>query len=224
MLTDLLIVGAGPAGLACANMFARLRRPCTIYDSGLYRNASSPSAHTLLTHEGIDPAQYRTAAWEELGMYPWVTRKFGRIVALDPKVAVGREAHTGDDGSGFVAKDDAGGVVEARKVVLATGLKDILPPIPGQRFLSGLHPVSTRSLLGLAEAWGKRAIHCVFCHGTETASSSFGVLLQPGNPMNGRVLEGVLTMWGHMDHSRVYVFTNGGEAEGAYVAVMARRG
>jgi len=123
--TDLLIIGGGPAGLSTATFFARLNRPFTIYDSQLYRNANSPESHTIMAYDGISPAEYRSKIQEELaslygkgGLGNGVFRN-GKIVSLE-KV----------DGR-FEAIDDDGNKVSARKVVLATGLKDILPPIPG---------------------------------------------------------------------------------------------
>jgi len=124
--TDLLIIGGGPAGLSTATFFARVNRPFILYDSQLYRNAQSPEAHTIMGYEGISPAQYRSKIQMELcslygkgGLGNGVFKN-GKIVSLLKT------------DNGFEAVDEEGNTVKARKVVLATGIKDVLPPIPGR--------------------------------------------------------------------------------------------
>jgi thioredoxin reductase len=96
-----------------------------VYDSGLYRNAASPRAHTIVGNESIDPAEYRRKAKAELAdAYPWTTFRQGRIVSLVK------------DGEMFAAEDEHGNTIQARKVVLATGIKDVLPDIPGELHLT----------------------------------------------------------------------------------------
>jgi len=124
--TDLLIIGGGPAGLSAATFFARVNRPFIVYDSQLYRNSQSPESHTIMGYERISPAEYRSKIQMELcslygkGGLDNGVFKNGKIASLE-KV----------DG-GFEAVDEDGNKVRARKVVLATGIKDILPPIPGK--------------------------------------------------------------------------------------------
>jgi thioredoxin reductase len=127
-MTDLLIVGGGPAGLGAASTFARVGRPMVLYDSGLYRNAQSPAAHTIPSHEGVDPAVWREQARKELmANYDWVTLRQSKIISL-AKVQQGVE----DCQTLFEAKDDHGHVVKARKVIIATGIQDNLPNIQGK--------------------------------------------------------------------------------------------
>lgn len=157
--TDLLIIGGGPAGLTTATFFARLNRPFILYDSGLYRNDQSPAAHTIPGFEGAAPREWREKVLGELRVKygkgegedvavvksnedgpgtgnateqtldePIVSlRTFdyrkGRIVKLESKNINGVEV--------FEAEDEQGISITARKVVLATGLKDVLPDIPG---------------------------------------------------------------------------------------------
>jgi thioredoxin reductase len=123
--TDLLIIGGGPAGLSAAIFFARVNRPFIVYDSQLYRNSQSPESHTIMAYEGISPAEYRSKIQMQLrslygkgGLGNGVFKN-GKIVSLQKT------------DSGFEAVDEDGNKVRARKVVLATGIKDILPPIPG---------------------------------------------------------------------------------------------
>lgn len=126
--TEMLIIGGGPAGLATATFFARVNRPFILYDSQLYRNAQSPVAHTIMGFEGSSPADYRSKVRRELeelygkqgaGLGNGEFRN-GKIVSLE-KVA-----------GGFEAIDAEGRMIKARKVVLATGIKDVLPNIPGK--------------------------------------------------------------------------------------------
>lgn len=124
MKVDLLIIGSGPAGLSAALFFSRLKRSALVYDSGLYRNAGVKVAHTILGHEGVDPAEYRRKARREIeDGYPWITFKDIKITDLSRVTAEGR--------SGFKAVDAGGEEVFARKVILATGIQDHLLPIPG---------------------------------------------------------------------------------------------
>lgn len=120
---DLLIIGGGPAGLSAALMFSRLGRPTLVYDSGLYRNQMSPIAHTILGNEGIDPAVYRRKARAEIeqgyDLTKFVNGKITRLVK---------------GSGGFEAEDEAGNKVQAKQVILATGVADVLPSIPGMLF------------------------------------------------------------------------------------------
>ena len=127
--TDTVIAGGGPGGLATASTFARLNRPFMLYDSHSYRNAKSPSAHTVPGFEGANPADYRTKVRQELERdYSWLEFRDDKIVSLQ-KVK--------EDGS-FTASDKSGREIRAKKVVLATGLADKLPDIAGEPKLLGI--------------------------------------------------------------------------------------
>ncbi|KAK8865846.1 hypothetical protein IAR55_000994 [Kwoniella newhampshirensis] len=183
---NLLVIGGGPAGLSAAAMFSRLRRSCLIYDSGSYRNATTLHSHTISGYEGVDPAIYRQTLRGQLK--DWYSEKTewrkGKIVSL-LKVEGGE--------GGFEAIDEEGREIKAKKVILATGVKDRLPDIPG-----------------MAEQWGRRVIHCIFCHGTETAKHPFAFLYTKANaPMNAKMVEKMLTMWTGLDHEPRYILANG---------------
>lgn len=136
---DTIVIGGGPAGLQAALTLGRMHRDVLLLDSGRYRNGTVEHAHNYATHDGIAPAELRRLARADLAAYDTVEV---REVAAD---------HVEPDGDGFVVT--IGDSTErAATVVLATGVRDALPDVPG-----------------LAEAWGKEVAHCPFCHGHELA-------------------------------------------------------
>ncbi|MBC9225620.1 FAD-binding protein [Aeromicrobium sp. 636] len=143
---DALVIGGGPAGLQAALTLGRMRRSVVLIDSGRYRNGAVEYAHNFVTHDGRAPDELRRLAREDLAKYTTVELREGTVATL-------RET---DDG--LVAESDAGSI-EARTVVLATGMSDELPDVPG-----------------LAEAWGAEVASCPFCHGHEYADRPIGIL------------------------------------------------
>lgn len=136
---DVIVIGGGPAGLQAALTLGRMHRSVLMLDSGEYRNATVEHAHNYVTHDGIAPAEFRRLARHDLAAYDTVEV---------------REAPAGrveQDGDGFVVHLD-GATERAAAVVLATGVRDALPDVPG-----------------LADAWGREIAHCPFCHGHELA-------------------------------------------------------
>ena len=146
---DAIIIGGGPAGLQAALTFARVHRRVVVLDSGEYRNATVEHAHNLIGHDGAAPAALRARAREELAAYDTV-----ELLAADAR-SVTRDG-------GLMSVDTSVGVFTSRAVVLATGIRDVLPEIPG-----------------LAELWGKEAAQCPFCHAHEFAGRPL-VLLAEG--------------------------------------------
>ncbi|PWN18704.1 FAD/NAD(P)-binding domain-containing protein [Microstroma glucosiphilum] len=183
LTTDLLIVGGGPAGLTCALVFARLARPAILYDSGLYRNAQSKEAHTIPGYDGKSPADWRRDVVAEIqASYPWVTIRRGQIDKI----------HKSESGI-FEASAADGASLRARKVVLATGIQDNLPDVPG-----------------VAKIWGTKALHCIFCHGTETRFSPLAFLLDAKKPrFNSMVVASSLSLWPSLRHPATYYLTDG---------------
>ena len=142
---DAIVIGGGPAGLQAALTLGRMHRRVLLLDSGEYRNATVEHAHNLLTNAGRDPAELRALARAELAEYATVEVRQEAV-----------ESVSGTAGEFSVAT--ARGTESARRLILATGVRDELPPVPG-----------------LAEQWGRRVAQCPFCHGHEFAGQVIGV-------------------------------------------------
>lgn len=141
---DALIVGGGPAGLSAALLLGRARRRVLLCDAARPRNAGSKGVNGFLSRDGIAPAEMRRIGRDQLAPYP--------SVELREIEVAGIAKH--DDG---VRAELAGGeVVTARKLLLATGLFDDLPPIPGAR-----------------ELYGNGVYNCPYCDGWEARDQPF---------------------------------------------------
>lgn len=134
---DVVVIGGSSAGLATALQLGRQRRSVIVVDSGEPRNASAAHMHSFIGRDGTAPAALIEDARAEV-------RGYGVEVLSGRAVGAGRA----DDR--FVVELAEGHSVVARRIVVATGLVDELPQIPG-----------------LAEHWGDTVIHCPFCHGYE---------------------------------------------------------
>ncbi|MCL3836575.1 NAD(P)/FAD-dependent oxidoreductase [Aeromicrobium duanguangcaii] len=143
---DALVIGGGPAGLQAALTLGRMHRTVVLADSGHYRNDAVEHAHNFLTHDGRAPAEIRRLAREDLVAYETVEVR---------ETTVQRVREVED---GFVAETDEE-AIEARILVLATGLRDDL-----------------QAIAGLEEAWGREVATCPFCHGHELAGRVIGLV------------------------------------------------
>lgn len=144
---DAIVIGAGPAGLQAALTLGRMHRPTLLLDSGEYRNGTVLHMHNVIANDGTPPTEFRATARAQLAEY-------SDIDVRD----VGAQTVTGSDG-GFVVRLADGETVETRHVILATGVADDLPDIPG-----------------LQDLWGTKAFSCPFCDGHEHAGRSIGIL------------------------------------------------
>ncbi len=143
---DVVVVGGGTAGLSGALTLGRARRSVLVVDAGEPRNSPAPEVHGFLTRDGTNPAVLLEAGREEV-------RRYG-VELLDGRVASAKRVE-----DGFVVTLDHGNSVGARRLLVATGLVDELPEVPGVR-----------------ERWGRDVLHCPYCHGWEVRDQPIGVL------------------------------------------------
>jgi thioredoxin reductase len=143
---DVVVVGGGAAGLSAALMLARARRSVVVIDAGLPRNAPATAVHGLLAREGIPPAELLERGREEV-------RGYGGHLVSGEVSAVAR----GDGGFAVTLADAR--TVRARRLLIAIGLVDELPDVPGLR-----------------ARWGRDVLHCPYCHGWEVRDQPIGVL------------------------------------------------
>ncbi|EJN02759.1 NAD(P)/FAD-dependent oxidoreductase [Phyllobacterium sp. YR531] len=147
MTYDVIIIGGSYSGLAAALQVARARRKVLVVDAGERRNRFAESSHGFLTQDGTPAAQIARVGREQLLAYPNVTW----IDARAENVQGALDA--------FTVRISSGMSYEGQRLILATGVTDILPTIPGLR-----------------ERWGKSVFHCPYCHGYELGTGPIGVL------------------------------------------------
>ncbi|MDG4764315.1 NAD(P)/FAD-dependent oxidoreductase [Solwaraspora sp. WMMD406] len=140
------VIGGGAAGLSAALTLARARRSVIVIDAGEPRNAPSPGVHGFLTRDGMSPADLVATGRREIERYGGV-------------VLPGRAETAERVGDGFEVRLADGRLVAARRLLLATGVVDELPDIPGLR-----------------DRWGRDVVHCPYCHGWEVRDQPIGVL------------------------------------------------
>ncbi len=144
---DVVVVGGGAAGLSGALALARSRRSVLVVDGGRPRNAPAAHMHNYLSRDGMAPNDFLAAGRDEVLGY-------GGHVVTDEVVSAHRVA-----GVGFRIGLAGGRSVVARRVLVATGLTDGLPDVPG-----------------LAQRWGRDVLHCPYCHGWEVRGQAVGIL------------------------------------------------
>lgn len=150
MIHDVLIIGGGPAGLSAALALGRARRRVLVVDGAPRRNAAATHVHNFLTRDGTPPAELRAIARAQLAAYPTVEVRDVAVTAIAGAVG------------GFRATLADGGTVDARRVLLATGMVDQPLPLPGFR-----------------ELWGHAIVQCPYCHGYEARDRRWGYLVLP---------------------------------------------
>jgi thioredoxin reductase len=146
---DVVVIGGGAAGLSAALMLGRTRRSVAVIDAGAPRNAPAAGVHGFLTREGMDPLELAAAGRLDVQSYGGV---------IIPGTAV-NAVPTGEPRYRFRTTLADGTALRSRRLLLATGLTDVLPDIPGLR-----------------ERWGKEVLHCPFCHGWEVRDRHIGIL------------------------------------------------
>jgi len=143
-----IVVGGGPAGLSAALILGRCRRHVLLCDAGAPRNRHSQALHGYLTRDGVTPAAFNQMGRAELEAYEVAFRR-------------GRATHAcvAADGSGFEVTFDTGSAARAKFLLLATGVADEVPTVPG-----------------LADCYGRSVFHCPYCDGWEWRDRRLGVL------------------------------------------------
>lgn len=144
---DALIVGGSFAGLSAAMQLARANRAVCVIDTGTPRNRFAAASHGFFGQDGMAPAEMLATARAKVAAYPSVRFVDGAAVT-----AAAEE-------TGFAVTLADGRRLHSRRLVLAFGLADTLPDIPG-----------------VQDRWGKTVIHCPYCHGFEFLGQPLGVL------------------------------------------------
>lgn len=142
---DVIVIGGGAAGLTAAIALGRARRSVIVIDAGEPRNAPADGVHNLLGHDGIAPLELVRRGRAEAERYG--------VHFLEGTATTAARTN-----SGFEV-EAAGARLEARRLIVATGAVDALPPIPG-----------------LSDHWGHSVLHCPYCHGWEVQDTRIGII------------------------------------------------
>ena len=146
---DVVVVGGGAAGLSGAVALARSRRSVLVVDAGDPRNAPAGHVHNFLSRDGTPPSELYAAGRAE-------------VTGYGGRVETARVTALARDGERFgvrISTEDGERTVAARRLLVATGLRDVLPDVPG-----------------LAARWGIDVLHCPYCHGWEVRGQRIGIL------------------------------------------------
>lgn len=170
---EVIIIGGSYAGLSAAMALGRASRNVLIIDEGKPCNALTPHSHNFLTRDGETPAAISAIAKEQALNYPTVNFHEGMVTSVTKTE------------TGFTAETASGEAFHTKKILLATGVKDIIPHMPG-----------------LADCWGKTVIHCPYCHGYEVKGLKTAVLANGDAAMHYAML---LRQW----TDDLTFFTNG---------------
>lgn len=172
---DVLIVGGGPAGLSAALALGRARKRVLLCDGGPRRNAAAEHLQNFVTRDGTPPAHFRQIGREQLTTYPNVEAREARI-----------EGITGERGAFRVALGAES--IEARRILLCTGMIDTMLPIDGFDAL-----------------WGRSVFQCPYCHGWEAQDRRWGYLARAADAAHLHLFALQARGWTRED----VVFTNG---------------
>jgi thioredoxin reductase len=158
---DVIIVGAGPAGLNAALILARCLRKILVFDHGKPRNWKSDNIHGFLSRDGFSPKELLNISKQQLGKYD---------AEIFHKEVIDADLH-----ENFIITDSSGNKYHTRKLLLASGLMDIVPKIDGiERF------------------YGKSIHHCAYCDGYEVKDKTIAIY---GNGKSGVGLSKLMTIW-----------------------------
>lgn len=144
---DVIIIGGSYSGLSAAMSLGRALRQVLVIDSGLPCNRQTPHSHNFITQDGEKPAVISAKAKLQVQVYKTVQFYTGLAVKAVKK------------DKGFAITTENGAVFTSRKIIFATGVKDLLPDVAG-----------------FAECWGISVIHCPYCHGYEVKNEKTAIL------------------------------------------------
>ncbi len=159
---DAVVVGGGSAGLSAALTLGRATRRVLVASCGSPRNVPAHAAHNVFTRDGTPPAELVRIGREQLQPY-------------DVVIHDGCAEDVRSESSHYVVKLSEGRDVRARGIVLACGIRDVLPGIPG-----------------FQELWGSGVFHCPYCHGWEVAGRPLGLYAQGEGALH---LSKLLLVW-----------------------------
>jgi thioredoxin reductase len=174
MIADCAIIGAGPAGLNAALVLGRARRTVLLFDDNKPRNAVTQHSHGFITRDGVAPAEFRAIGRRELTNYPSVELYSNRVESVK------KQADT------FELLTDRGEKFEARNIILATGVQEILPAVEG-----------------IYNYYGRSLFNCPFCDGWELRDKPLVLIVE--NERAASHLPKLLYNWSH----DLVVCTNG---------------
>lgn len=163
---DVIVIGGSYAGMAAALQLVRARRSVLVIDAGERRNRFASHSHGFLGQDGVPPGDIAANARLQLQAYPTLSWLDGRAKAIAGQV---------DD---FTVTTVDGRSHRGRRILLASGVADRLPPVAG-----------------LAERWGQSVFHCPYCHGYEIGPGRIGIV--GASPMSIHQAE-LLTDWGEV--------------------------
>ena len=146
---DVIIIGGSYAGLSAAMSLGRSLKDVLIIDSGSPCNRQTPHSHNFITQDGETPAAIAAKAREQVSAYKTVSF-VGRLAVSAKKIK-----------DGFIVITESGHEFESRKLVLASGITDVMPPIKG-----------------FSECWGITVVHCPYCHGYELRGARTAIMAQ----------------------------------------------
>ncbi len=144
---DAIIIGGSYAGLSAAMALGRALRKVLIIDSGKPCNRQTPYSHNFLTRDGETPANLNVIAKAQVLNYPTI------------KFLNGKAVNASSIANGFSVTIENGTTFRSKKIIIASGVKDILPAIKG-----------------FAECWGISVLHCPYCHGYEVKGKKTGII------------------------------------------------
>lgn len=170
---DVIVIGGSYSGLAAGMALGRAQKEVLIIDNGKPCNIQTPHSHNFITQDGNTPKEISIIAKQQVGKYKTVSF-FSGLATVGVKTSKGFEIHL-----------QTGEVFGSKKLIFATGIKDLLPNING-----------------ISECWGISVLHCPYCHGYEVRNEKTGII---GNGESGYELSKLISNW----TNDLTLYTNG---------------